>query len=241
VKLFRTLSLFVVALAFSVAASAQTALTQTTLSAAITSGQTNFAVASATGISANTTLLFVDKEAMVVGSIVGTTVHVQRGASGTAASAHASGAGVLLGPPNAFVAVDPQGSCTAGAGVFLYSPVVNLKNGLEWLCGAAGYVVPGWGNSSVPPGVSTLVASAAGTVTPSGPLFHINGVAAITGFVLPVGFNPKSGQQFTVIADTVFSWTAAGNIALASATVVALKTYTFTWDSATAKFYPSTQ
>jgi hypothetical protein len=57
------------------------------------------------------------------------TVVVQRGGNGTRASGHVSGAGVLYGPAIAFVTKDPQGSCTNGQGLFLYSPVVNLTDG----------------------------------------------------------------------------------------------------------------
>jgi hypothetical protein len=79
------------------------------------------------------------------------------------------------------------------------------------------------------------VASAAGLVTPSGPLFHITGTAAITGFNIPVGF---TGGSFTVIPDGAFTTTTANNIAIASTAVVS-KPLTFTFDAGTAKFYPS--
>lgn len=233
-------SLVALALAYS-PAEAQTALTQTTLSTAVTLTSANrITVASISGITAGSTLLFIDREALFVEQVLTPNVlQVQRGASGTRASGHVSGAGVLFGPPNAFVSVDPLGSCTAGSGVFAFTPVVNVTNGLQWLCSINGRVSPGFGNTTVPPNSTTLVASAAGAITPSGPLFHINGTAAITGFTLPVGFDPKAGQILTVIADTVFTWTAAGNIALVSGTVVALTSYTFTYDPNTSKFYQS--
>jgi hypothetical protein len=235
-KTLRTLSLFLVALGVSLA---QTPLVQTTLSGAVTPGQTNIVLASVTGVVANTTLLFVDKEAISVISVSGTTVHVQRGASGTRASGHVTGSGVLVGPANAFVAVDPQGSCTAGAGVFLYTPVVNVTNGLEWLCSINGKVTPGWGNSVVPPNSTTAVASAVGLVTPSGPLFHVTGTSGITGFNIPVGFDPKAGGGFCIVPDGVLTTTAANNIALATAFAVS-KTICYTYEPNAAKpFFPS--
>jgi hypothetical protein len=231
-----------IALVACVPAQAQSSVTQTTLGAAVTSTSNNrVSLASTTNVIVGT-VLFIDNEELVVESLVGGgAVQVQRGAGGTRASGHVSGAGVIVGPPQAFVVKDPQGSCTAGVGPFQYTPVVNVTNGLQWLCSLNGHVAPGWGNSLEAPNTTTPVSSAAGPILPSGPLFHTSGVAAITGFTIPVGFDPSSGQSFTIIADSVFSWTAAGNIALASATVVPFKTYTFTWDPNLAKFYPSTQ
>jgi hypothetical protein len=223
----------------------QTALTQTTLSAAVTSNVRTIQVASATGITAPgaTTgagsLLFVDAEAMSVLSVNSTYVTVQRGAAGTKATGHISGAAVLLGPPQAFIAFDPSGSCTNGQGLFLYSPVVNINTGNEWLCSTVtGKIVPGFGNVGGVPQVTTAVASAAGLVTPSGPLFHITGTAAITGFNIPVGFDPKEGGTICAIPDGAFTTTNANNIAIASTGVVS-KILCWTYDANTAKFYPA--
>jgi hypothetical protein len=240
-KFLRSL-LFSLAVLFSFAhADAQTALTQTTLSAAITSTVTRqFSVASTTGMVAGTTLLYVDQESMPVEQVLNAnTVVVQRGGNGTRASAHVTGAGVLYGPAIAFVTKDPQGSCANGTGVFQYTPVVNLTNGLQWLCGINGQVGAGWGNNTVPPNSTAVVASAAGVNTPTGPLFHISGTNAITGWGIPVGFNPTAGQTFCVIPDGVFTDTTAGNIALVS-TVLVSKTLCFTYDPHAAKpFFPS--
>lgn len=237
---------FAVLLSFA-QADAQTSLTQTTLSAAISSTVTRqFSVASTTGMVAGTSLLYVDQEAMPVEQVLGaTTVVVQRGGNGTRASGHVSGAGVLFGPAIAFVTKDPQGSCTNGVGLFLFTPVVNVSDGLQFLCGINGRVGPGWGNNTAPPNSTTAVASAAGVIVPSGRLFHVTGVAAITGFTLPVGFDPKAGNSLDVVADGVFTWTAAGNISVASATtnvltgglVVVGKTYHFVYDPNSGKFY----
>lgn len=238
---FRSLSLVLLALfAFVVSAGAQTALTQTTLAAAVTSTSNNrVTLTSTTGVSVNT-LLYIDNEALSVESLVGGgAVQVQRGANGTRASFHVNGAGVLAGPANAFVTVNPQGACTAGSGVFGFTPVVNVTNGLQFLCGINGRVAPGFGNTSIPPNSTAAVASAAGVVVPTGPLFHITGALAITGFTLPVGFDPKSGNTVCVVPDGAFTTTNAGNIAIASTGVVS-KTLCFSYDPAAAKpFFPS--
>lgn len=242
-KLFRVLSISLLACA---AAFAQTALTQTTLSTAVTSTSGGFVVvASATNIAVtgpttNGAVLYIIDAGATVGeldfvtSVTGTTIGVRRGMGGTKAVTHASGARVLVGQPGYFKTRDPQGSCvTASTDV---TPIINTNTGNQWLCSTVTLTwVPGWGNMSAPAAVTTLVASAAGVVLPSGPLFHINGTAAITGFTIPVGF--FSGC-FTVIPDAVFTWTAAGNIALAG-TAVVNKSLSFCWDATNAKFVPS--
>jgi len=229
-------------LALSLTAAAQTALTQTTLVSAINASQTSFKLASTAGITPNATDLFIDNELMAVYAVNGNTVTVgPRGAAGTKAFAHIAGAGVLAGPPQAFIAYDPSGACSPGQGLFQYAPVVNIANGNQWLCSSVlNKVAPGFGNTADPALPTSAVASAS-AITPSGPLFHVTGTAAISTINLPVGFDPKGGGSFTIIADGVFSWGTGGNIAVASGTVVVGRSYTFTYDPQTQKFYPSTQ
>jgi len=113
-------------------ASAQTILTQTTLAAAVTStSQTFVTVSSATGITANSTVLFVADglgELLFVNSVNGTTIGVTRGSNGSqAASTHASGALVFVAPPYAIATQAPTGSCTRSNQ--LYLPVIALGVG----------------------------------------------------------------------------------------------------------------
>ena len=242
-KLIAILSL-VAALALS--ASAQTSLTSTTLGSAVTSTSTQTVVlASATGVTANQTLLFVDKEAMFVNSVNGTTIKVFRGYQGTPVSTHLSGAGVLLGPAAAFnpistgvnAAGDPSGSCTPGS--TLYTPYVNIKSGNQWLCSSVtNSWVPGWGNTSAPTGVTTLLASSAGAQTLSGPLFHMSGTNIITSFTNPVGFNPKAGAQFCVIPDGAYQTTAGNNIGTTT-TATANRVQCWKYDVNAAKWFAS--
>jgi hypothetical protein len=110
-------------------AAAQTILTQTTLSAAVTTTSTTFvSVASATGITANSTVLYVADglgELMFVNSVNGKTIGVTRGSNGgPAASTHASGALVFVAPPNAIASQPPAGSCTRANQ--LYLPVIAM-------------------------------------------------------------------------------------------------------------------
>lgn len=211
-------------------------LTQTTLSSAIANGaQQTIIVASATGITSSpAVMLYVDQEAMLVLSVNGTAITVARGLDTTKAVGHISGAMVLIGAPDWFSDNDPTGSCvTANTKA---APHVNVITGNQWLCSTVtlGWV-PGFGNKSQPPRVTAAVASAAGTVTPSGPLFHITGALAITGWNIPVGF--QSGQ-FCVIPDGAFTTTTAGNIGIASTAVVG-QVDCWTWDDKNAKFYPT--
>lgn len=245
---------------FASLATAQTALNSTTLSAAVTGGgpysgtsgvfQTQVTVASVTNLTAAfnssviQSVLYVDREAMGVVSFNSTTkiVQVLRGYMGTPATPHASGATVLYGPintlgANIFFQSDPSGACTAAATPS--TPYVNVSNGLQWLCSSVtGTWVPGFGNpgaSQTPILPTAAVASAAGLIVPSGPLFHITGTQAITGFTIPVGF---LGGQICVIPDAAFTTTNATNIAIASTGVIS-KQLCWNFDSATAKFYPS--
>src|SRR4051812_49409152 len=100
-KKITLLSLFL-GLALSLPAFGQTALTMTTLSAAVAAGSgsvspaTTVRLTSATGVVANTTILFVDGEAMFVNSVSGTAIGVTRGYQGTPAYPHIALATVLL-------------------------------------------------------------------------------------------------------------------------------------------------
>ena len=240
-KLFLAISLL--ALAFT--ASGQVALTQTTVTNAITVNQQTFAVASSTGMTANnpkTILYLIEKggtnrgELMTVTAVnSATSITVARGAAFR--SAHAAGAFLVIGNSGnnaaSFQSYNPVGSCTAAQ--TLFTPWINTNTGEQWLCSTKTLTwVPGWNNAN-PKSVTADVASAAGAITPSGPIFHITGTAAVTGFTLPVGF---SAGCFTTINDAAWTWTTAGNIGDAG-TAVALETITFCYDTSNSKWYGS--
>lgn len=173
-------------------------------------------------------------ESMLVQSVTGTAVAVARGRSGVRAGIP-SGAVVLIGYPNWFRGFDPGGSCVVST--TYVAPWINTKSGAQWLCSSiTGSWVPSWGNPSGDAfTVTAAVASAAGLILPSGPLFHVTGALAITGFTIPTGF---AGGTFTIIPDGTFTTTTATNIALAS-TAVVNKPLTFTYDATNSKFVPS--
>ncbi len=172
---------FGLVLALAASAFGQTILNNTTLSSAIsTSSGRIVVVGSATGITAGSSYIYVDREAMFVNAVSGTTLTVQRGASGTVAAPHASSALVFVVPGAAagvaLLPIDPQGSCTRGN--ILYLPYINSKTGVisdciggQWINGDASQTTRSvFGSSSVfgvrlpdPGGVALTSLETAGT------------------------------------------------------------------------------
>lgn len=228
-----------------------TALTSTTLAAALSNQSNQLTVASGSGIYAPANGGIMQKlyvinpdttrgELMDVTAINGVAVSVSR--LYLFRQAFVSGAYVIIGqsPGNeaiglgpSFFEYDPVGSVTA-VNVPI-TPWINVTNGNQWIRSEDGLWIPGFNNPDPNKGISAAVASVAGATAVSGPLFHVTGTNAITGWTLPVGF---TGGSFTVIPDGNFTWTTAGNIALAG-TAVTGRALTFTWDSNAGKFNPS--
>lgn len=84
--------------------------------------------------------------------------------------------------------------------------------------------------------VAPTIASAA-TIAPTKTITFISGTTAIVT-ITPPSLIATTGGQITLIPTGIFTTTAAGNIALAS-TAVLYKALIMTYDSATAKWYPS--
>lgn len=145
-KLILSLSIF---FGLALPVLAQSALTQTTLSAAVNSSQTQFAIASATGVTATSTYLYVDNELMAVNAINSTTVSVTRGYGGTVAQAHVNAAAVYVGAGNAFVvtpAPNPTGSCTRSN--LPVVPIIDTRSGAFIDCLNGKYAIGGSPSSS---------------------------------------------------------------------------------------------
>jgi len=138
-------------------------MVSTTLTAAISATTQQVPVASATGFndlnppSFIQTVLFCDREAMVltqnINSLVAT---VQRGALGTTATGHASGATVYVGKPNQYGLSDPSGVFNAPGDAYL--PLVVIPTGKIWnnTGGSWAEVGGGGGGLSGPQGSATL-------------------------------------------------------------------------------------
>ncbi len=222
-------------------------------------------VASATGIvglnpnlgitasQPNRTALFIGREQMLVTATNGTVLTVVRGVNGTVAAPHPSGDMVLFGPSRFFYNYDPGGIPTANGGIsgvactaanVVVSPWLNVRTGGQWICSSVtGTWVPGWNNSGQDNLMATAaIVSAAGTNTPTGPLFTVSGTAAIVTWAIPIGFNgtASGGGCFVTIPTGIWTWTAAGNIAVAG-TVTAGNSVpvTWCWNAATSKWVPS--
>jgi hypothetical protein len=155
----------------------QTILTNTTLSVAQTSASARtFVLTSATGVTAPSptnyqlhTFLYVDRELLDVTAVNGTTITTVRGAEGTAASTHASGAVVFVIP--AYLATylgagrpspaTPAGSCTRGNELVLprinfTSGIISDCNGGQWVNGIATQTTLTTGIIQNPPTGGTL-------------------------------------------------------------------------------------
>lgn len=219
----------------------QTAMTSTTLSTAITTTSSNaIVVASATGITAPTnpaangsiggpqtsalTVLMVDKEAMRVTSINGTTIYVQRGFQSVATS-HLSGATVWVGPASYYGAYVPSGSCTPNLlqvlpRIVLAGTSPNAGTGDKYTCYSTAAGTSGqWARLGDPYAYyGGSQASIAGAQPVTGSMFGVSGTAAITSFTLPTGFS--AGMCFIIIPSAAFTQTATNNIGLATTGVV---------------------
>lgn len=167
---WKTFAVALLALILSaVPLSAQTYLTTTTLSSAVTSiSADTIVVASATTAVAGG-YVYIDHEAMLIISVSGTSLRVARGQSGTGGATHASAATVIIFPLAALTgslpafgqADPPYGTCTPGNQRFL--PIVNVVTGNVWLCRyiAAAAVSRTWASTNIvmQNGVSSLLLS----------------------------------------------------------------------------------
>jgi hypothetical protein len=202
-------------------AAAQTALTQTTLSAAVSNAAaTTISVASATGISASSlpvgpaygaatqTELYVDQEAMLVTALNGKFVGVVRGYNSTQAATHGSGAVVWIGTPNQFFAVAPNGSCTAANTV---NPYIDTMNGQFFLCDS---VSGNWLNTFSTGAITPAATSAA--IQTVAQTFTLTG--AISGEPIIIAQQPAPTSLCPLVAARV---TAANTVSLYFTTLTA--------------------
>jgi len=193
------------------------AITSTTLSAAITSSQTQFAVGSTTNITAPVlttgsgfTFLYVEQELMFVTGVPQSgVVQVIRGFSGTQAVSHIVTTPVIVGGTGDFPNFAPNITAFNAA----------LPNRFA--------------------GVSGPVASAA-TIAAPGPIFHVTGTTATNIITPPTNFVEG---RITIIADGVWTWTAStsvtNGIAVSGTVTTAKSSVDFIYDANTALWYPS--
>lgn len=206
-------------------------LNVTTLSAAIGSTDSTLTLASVTGITgpnfqtgfdpvkgsgAGPVYLYIEQEwILVLNTPASATVPVQvkRAQLGSCASAHGSAAVVLSGQATDFPGPIP----------------ISIKASQDYYPNMVGFSAP--------------VASAT-TIVASGYLFHVTGTTATATITAPVagvsgGSLPLDGSSITIVADAVWTWTNAGNIAVAGTVTTAGSSVTFTFDQGSGKFHPS--
>jgi len=233
----RTIFLSLFALAIS---HAQTLITPTTLSAAVSDSKTTvLQVASATGISgpalpstpqtaATLTDLYIDHELMEVRGVSGTNIVVRRGAGGTVGVAHKSGALVFFGVPSSFVArplqTELQGACTRGTAPADVLPKINVLTGVisdclggTWVNGVANALQPY--KQQFPPtgGTAYTALNSSGTTLVAGTTYctevNLPANRLLTGIGVLAGTTVGTDKWLTVLYDSAGN--ALANSALA--------------------------
>jgi hypothetical protein len=139
-------------------------------------------------------------------------------------------AAFLATPSSANLATAVTGETGSGALVFATSPTL---------------VTPVLGAASATSVVSGLIANtavagtiaSAATIAPTAPVTIISGTAAIVTITAPAPIS-ATGGTITFIPTGAFTWTTAGNIAVAGTAVVS-RALTLTFDATTTKWYPS--
>lgn len=168
-KNFKVVSLFFLCVLAVIPANAQTALSTTTLSQALTAASTQVCLASTTGVTApvlpvgtlsstgGTIALYVDHEFMpVIGTPVAGCVQVRRGQQPGGqlgrAVAHNSGATVYIGYQAQFSPEDPTGACTAATIAIL--PRIVTSDAKVFNCPTVGPYANNWVQTGLlnPPG-----------------------------------------------------------------------------------------
>lgn len=225
-KLIATFS-FVLALALALPASAQTIISSTTLAAAITStsSQANtFRLTSTSGITAGSTMLFIEGEADFVNAVTSTTVSVTRGAGPSSrVSTHANATRVWYGPPKYFQTATPTGypfgSCTRST--ILVLPYIDINNnvysdclGGNWVRGLSG-LAPTIIFSPAPGG-AVLTGVGTSTATTNTSMYcsqmYLPQNKTLTGLQLLNGTAVGNGHRNAILYD------AAGNLLAQSGT-----------------------
>jgi hypothetical protein len=79
--------------------------------------------------------------------------------------------------------------------------------------------------------------ASATTIAPTTPIAFVSGTTAVVNITAAAPIS-TGGGAITLIPTGIFTWTAAGNIALAGTAVVS-KALTMTYDTTTARWYPS--
>jgi hypothetical protein len=238
----RALALLFACIALAGFAFGQATMQSTTLSAAIDNTQKSFAVAAVTyvlapglanapgGIGAPSTanyyLLYVDREAMRVSAVSGTTVTVQRGVLGTKQTAHASGETVWTGPANYFGMQDvPAGLTEPVAGTPCTStlikvlPFISVSTGRAWNCGNSLWTAF---DPAVPEtqGATLALGASGPSIAPTNPIHVVSGASTAFNTITVPAALPLNGC-IKLLPSAAWHTTTGGNIASTAYVAVA--------------------
>ncbi len=113
------------------------ALTTTTLNRAVSASNCKVQLVSGSGVVTGS-VLFIDREAMLVSrSITSTTFEVRRGVAGSASGTHAAAAAVYIGTPDQFYLTDPIGVPVSAPQT---TPWINTTTGVVWSVAGSSWV-----------------------------------------------------------------------------------------------------
>lgn len=229
------LSISLLALPFAALGSAQqVTITPTTLSTAITSTSVKTITLTSTTNALAGNIVYVDNESMVIEQATPQLI-VQRGAGGTAASTHASGALAFVGAPNLFgsrPAPDPGGSCTRST--LAVVPLINITQGIisdclggQWVRGVRTPNAPYRVTSPEPAATAYTGINTNGTTLGATTLYcselNLKSNKLLTGIALLNGTTVGTDHHYVVLYDATGN--ALANSALAGALTSGASTY----------------
>ena len=180
-------------------------MTTTTLTAAVGAKDLQIPLAAVTDVVAQgpplftETTLFCQREAMTVRTFSGLVVRVARGAMGTQATGHPSGATVYIGPTTAYGLSQPSGTFSMPQGG--YTPLVVVTDGTIW-----GDVSGSWGQVGGDSGVVDAVFGRTGFVVAAADDYTFAQIAAGTSakaLVIGTGGSLAATGSGTIAATSV--------------------------------------
>lgn len=167
--------------------------------------------------------LYIDGEAMRVGTATGRVLYVYRGIDGTRATAHNAGATVRTGPPALFVRAAPSGACDS------VDTLLDVSTGQTWSCGAdnvwmasgaQGYSVVAAGAKADGSCANQAINAAIARAGVGGTVFFPPGMTfTLCGEITPLAGQTLSGYGATLRRHDAVSTTTATSISPGTKTI----------------------
>lgn len=220
-----TMKLLIFTLAFALFGTAAYAQSPTrgTLNLSLNATSTVVSVSSATGFTAGTTAMVVDQEFMLVVSISGTGITVQRGRLSTVAAPHVNGAVFWVGgrDTGVFITKELSGACTAG----IPNPVILPGEGIVQSC-TGGY----WNKMSVSAPMQVVrprtACTASCTAAITDDIIGITVLSSANTITIMAASAVPAGKGFLVINETSTATTQI-SITPSSGNINGTSSYTF--------------